>query len=71
VADSPGVGEVLLLLALMQVGEELVLAAITSDTSRVARADIESLLRGVESLLVEAASGDVSLNRVSEITRPA
>jgi hypothetical protein len=68
VADSPGVGEVLLLVVLMQVDEELVLAAITSDASRVAWADIESLLRGVESLLVGAASDDVSLSRVSEIT---
>jgi hypothetical protein len=68
VTESPGVGETLLLLALLQVDEELVLGAITSDTSRVARADIESLLRGVESLLVEAASGDVRLSRVAEIT---
>ncbi|HXC82324.1 MAG TPA: condensation domain-containing protein [Trebonia sp.] len=68
VTESPGVGEALLLLALLQVDEELVLGAMTADTSRVARADIESLLRGVELLLVEAASGDVSLSRISEIT---
>jgi hypothetical protein len=68
VAESPGVGEALLLLALLQVDEELVLGALTSDTSRVAQADIESLLRGVELLLVEAASNDVSLSRVTEIT---
>lgn len=66
--ESPGVGEALLLLALLQVDDELVLGALTSDTSRVARADIESLLLGVEALLVEAASGDLSMSRVSEIT---
>jgi hypothetical protein len=62
------VGESLLVLALLRVDEELVLGALTSDASRMTHADIESLLGGVERLLVAAASGDVTLSRVSEIT---
>jgi hypothetical protein len=42
--------------------------ALTGDTSRVSRAEIEGLLRGVERLLVAAATGDVSLSRLAEIT---
>lgn len=42
--------------------------ALTGDTSRVSRAEIEALLRGVERLLVAAAAGDVPLSRLAEIT---
>jgi hypothetical protein len=58
----------LLLLDLMQVDGEMVLGAVTADSGRVPRHDIESLLRGVELLLVTAACGDVDLGRVGEIT---
>jgi Condensation domain len=73
VRPATEIGESLLLLALMRVDEELVLGALTTDSGRVPRADIEALLRGVERLLVAAAADDVSLNRVAEITgvRPA
>jgi hypothetical protein len=52
----------------MRVDEELVLGALTTDSGRVPRADIEALLRGVERLLVAAAVDDVSMDRVAEIT---
>jgi len=58
----------LLLFPLLQVEDEMVLGALTADTDRVTRADVESLLRGVESLLTAAAAGDVSLSRIGEIT---
>jgi hypothetical protein len=59
---------VLMLLVLAQVEEEVVLGALTCDSGLVPRRDIESLLRGVELLLVAAAYGDVGLDRVAEIT---
>jgi hypothetical protein len=68
VTAATEIGEPLLLLALMRVDEELVLGALTTDSARVPRADIEALLRAVERLLVAAASADVSMNRVAEIT---
>jgi hypothetical protein len=40
----------------------------TCDTTRVPPAEIESLLRGIERLIVAAASDDVDLGRLSEIT---
>jgi hypothetical protein len=58
----------LLAVFLWQVEGELLLGAMTSDTGRMPRADIEALLRGVELLLVEAATADVKLDRVREIT---
>jgi hypothetical protein len=58
----------LLSLFLCQVEGELVLGALTADPARVPPGDIESLLRGVELLLVAAASGDVDLDQVGEIT---
>jgi hypothetical protein len=67
VTPATEIGEALLLLALMRVDEELVLGALTTDSGRVPRADIEALLRGVERLLVAAASADVSMNQVAEI----
>jgi hypothetical protein len=68
VTAATEVGEAVLTLALMRVDEELVLGALTADSGRVARADIESLLRAVERLLVAAAREDVSMDRVGEIT---
>jgi Condensation domain len=65
--ESAGAG-VLLAIFLRQVEEEMVLGAVTSDPRRVPRDDIESLLRGVELLLVAAAPGDFGLDRVGEIT---
>jgi hypothetical protein len=60
--------EELLLFMLHQVGGEMVLGAITRDANRVPPAELEALLHGVELLLVEAASGDVDLSWVEEIT---
>jgi hypothetical protein len=68
VTAATEIGEPLLLLALMRVDEELVLGALTTDSGRVPRADIEALLRAVEGLLVAAASGDVTMSKVAEIT---
>ena len=65
--DAADIGT-LLAVFLWQVEGELLLGAMTSDTSRMPRADIEALLRGVELLLVEAATADVKLDRISEIT---
>jgi hypothetical protein len=58
----------LLLVMLQQVDEELVIGAMTRDANRVPPAELELVLRGVESLLVAAASGDVELSRIGEIT---
>jgi hypothetical protein len=68
VTPATEIGEALLLLALMRVDEELVLGALTTDSGRVPPTEIEALLRGVERLLVAAASADVTMNRVAEIT---
>jgi hypothetical protein len=65
--DAADIGT-LLAVFLWQVEGELLLGAMTSDTGRMPRADIEALLRGVELLLVEAATADVKLDRVGEIT---
>ena len=64
---SAPVQEVLLFI-LQQIDAEMILGALTTDASRVPGGEIESLLRGVELLLVEAASGDVDLGRLGEIT---
>jgi hypothetical protein len=40
----------------------------TSDTARVPATEIESLLRGIERLIVAAAGGDVDLGGLSEVT---
>lgn len=60
--------EELLLFMLHQVDGEMIMGAITRDANRVPRAEIEALLHAVELLLVEAASGDVDLSWVEEIT---
>jgi hypothetical protein len=58
----------LLLVMLQQVDGEMVLGALTSDANRLPPGELEALLRGVESLLVAAASGDADLSRIGEIT---
>jgi hypothetical protein len=59
---------VLLVLVLGQVEGEMVLGALSADSIILGRSDIESLLRGVELLLVAAAHGDVGMDRLGEIT---
>jgi hypothetical protein len=61
-------GDLLLLLDLMQTEEELVLGAVTNDSRRIPRIELELLLRGVELLLVAAAADDVDLGRAGDIT---
>jgi hypothetical protein len=65
--SSPPVEE-LLLIILHKVEPELSLGVMTRDGLRVPPAEIESLLRGVERLLVAAAARDVELTRLTEIT---
>jgi hypothetical protein len=64
---SPSIEE-LLLCQLQQVDGEMLLGVMTRDANRVSPAEIEALLRGVESLLVAAAPGDADLSRLAEIT---
>jgi len=65
----PGAEEQLLMVLLQQVDDELIIGATSRDANRVPLSEIEMLLRGTESLLVAAASGDVELSRLAEITR--
>lgn len=65
---APAEIDELLLLVLAGVEQELVLGAITKDTRQVPRAEIESLLRGVELLLTATAAGDIELCQVGAIT---
>jgi hypothetical protein len=65
---APGAEESLLLLLLQQVGGELIIGATTRDANRVPLGELETLLRGTESLLVATASGDIALSRLAEIT---
>lgn len=58
----------LMMVMLQQVEEELILGAMTRDANRVSAAELELVLRGVEALLVAAASADVALSRLGEIT---
>jgi hypothetical protein len=51
-----------------QVDAELIIGGIARDASRVPLGEVETLLRGVESLLVEAASGDVPLSGLGDVT---
>jgi Condensation domain len=69
---APPIEEILLFL-LHQVSEELILGGLTRDASLLPGGEIETLLRGTESLLVAAASGDVELGELAGITgvRPA
>jgi hypothetical protein len=64
----PGAEEQLVLLLLTQVDDELIISATSRDANRVPLAELETLLRGTESLLVAAARGDVGLNRLAEVT---
>ena len=64
----PGAEEQLLLLLLQQVEGELIMSATSRDANRVPLLELETLLRGMESLLVAAAHGDVVLSRLGEIT---
>ena len=65
---APGAEETLLLLLIQQVDDELIIGATTRDANRVPLGELETLLRGTESLLVAAASGDIALNELAEIT---
>jgi hypothetical protein len=65
---APGAEEQLMLLFLQQVEGELIMGATSRDANRVPLREIETLLRGTESLLVAAALGDVELSRLGEIT---
>jgi hypothetical protein len=65
---APGEEQQLLLLLLQQVDGELVMGATCRDANRLPLAELELLLRGIESLLVAAADGDVSLSRLAEVT---
>ncbi|MBF9129259.1 hypothetical protein I0C86_09760 [Plantactinospora sp. S1510] len=58
----------LLAFRLMQKRGELVLGAIGHDRNRIPPAEIESLLRGIEQVLVAAAEGNFALSRVGELT---
>jgi hypothetical protein len=65
---APGQEEQLLLLLLNQVEGELIMGATSRDANRVPLAELELLLRGIESLLVAAARGDVRLSDLAEVT---
>lgn len=54
---------------LLRMPEGLSLGLWTNDTTRVPPAEMESLLRGIERLIVAAAGGDVDLGNLSEVTR--
>jgi hypothetical protein len=64
---SPPIEEILLIL-LQQVNEELVIGGLTRDAALLPAGEIETLLRGTESLLVAAAAGDVRLDELAELT---
>jgi hypothetical protein len=63
-AENPG----LLLFNLIRIDGELIFGISTASTCHVPRHEIGLLLRGVELLLVAAAGGDISLDRVGDIT---
>jgi hypothetical protein len=65
---APGAEEQLMLLFLQQVDGELIMGATSRDANRVPLRELETLLRGTESLLVAAALGDVELSRLAEVT---
>lgn len=65
--SAPPIEESLLFL-LHQVSGELILGGLTRDASLLPAGEIETLLRGTESLLVAAAPGDVELGQLAEIT---
>jgi hypothetical protein len=53
---------------LLRMPEGLSVGLWTNDTTLVPPAEIESLLRGIERLVVAAAGGDVDLGRLTEVT---
>ncbi|MEE6261673.1 condensation domain-containing protein [Plantactinospora sonchi] len=63
-------GEILALLAfrLLEKQGQLILGVLTADRHRITDAESELLLMAVERLLVEAAVGDVALDRLGEVT---
>ncbi|HEY7431257.1 MAG TPA: hypothetical protein VH641_11045 [Streptosporangiaceae bacterium] len=65
--SSPPVEE-LLLIILHKIVPEVSLGVMTRDGLRIPPAELESLLRGVEALLVAAAARDVELSSLTEIT---
>lgn len=65
--DWPSASE-LLGFRLLQKDDEFILSVVVQDQVRTAPAEIESLLRGVERLLVAAAAGDVAMDRLAEVT---
>lgn len=65
--SAPPIEESLLFL-LQQVSGELILGGLTRDASLLPAGEIETLLRGTESLLVAAAPGDVELDQLAEVT---
>jgi hypothetical protein len=65
---APGAEETLLKLLVQQVDGELILNATARDANRVPLSELEALLHGTESLLVAAASGDVPLSLLGEVT---
>ena len=64
----PGAEEVLLKLILQQVDAELIINATACDANRVPLGELETVLRGTESLLIAAAAGDIPLSRLGEVT---
>jgi hypothetical protein len=64
----PGQEDQLLMVLLSQVNGELIIGTTSRDSNRVPLRELETLLRGTEALLVAAASGDVELSRLTEIT---
>jgi Condensation domain len=64
---SPPIEEILLVL-LQQVNDELIIGGLTRDAALLPAGEIETLLRGTESLLVAAAAADVRLDDLAEIT---
>lgn len=67
VLPAPPIQEILLVL-LQQVNGELILGGLTRDASLLPAGEIETMLRGVEALLVAGAAGDVDLGRLGEVT---
>jgi hypothetical protein len=65
---TPGEEDTLLMLVLAQVNGELIIGATARDANRVPLGELETLLCGTESLLIAAASGDIPLSRLGEIT---
>jgi len=65
---APGAEETLLKLLVQQVESELIINATARDANRVPLGELEALLRGTESLLVAAASGDVPLSELGAVT---